>query len=72
MPAYLIVHNERRGEDTLLEDDPLNFELDDGWIVFHDQHGPCYAVPREQVRNIMRIDPQQNDEPDQEGEPDRR
>lgn len=56
MPAYLIVHNERRGDDTLLQDEPLTVEFTEQWVVFSDAAGPCYAVPREQVRSIMRVD----------------
>ncbi|GLP64322.1 hypothetical protein TUSST3_09420 [Streptomyces sp. TUS-ST3] len=56
MPAYLIVHAERRGEDTLLEDEHLTLELATGWAIFHDEDGACYAVPREQIRSIMRVD----------------
>lgn len=59
MPAYLIVHKERRGDDTLLEDPHLTLELIPNWAVFHDQAGPCYAVPREEIRSIMRVDEQQ-------------
>jgi hypothetical protein len=60
MPAYLIVHGERRGDDTLLEDDTLTIDFTDGWAVFHDKAGACYAVPREQVRSIMRVDEQED------------
>lgn len=56
MPAYLIVHNERRGEDVLLEDDTLTVELTPDWAVFKDEAGACFAVPREQIRSIMRVD----------------
>ena len=56
MPRYLIVHAERRGDDTLLEDEHLTLELATGWAVFHDTAGACYAVPREQVRSVMRVD----------------
>jgi hypothetical protein len=59
MPAYLIVHNERRGDDTLLEDDTLTVEFTPDWVVFTDEAGACYAVPREQVRSIMRVDEQE-------------
>ena len=59
MPAYLIVHNERRGDDTLLEEEALTVEFTEGWAIFHDEAGPCYAVPREQVRSIMRVDEEQ-------------
>lgn len=60
MPAYLIVHAERRGDDILLQDEPLTVEFTDGWAVFHDGEGACYAVPREQVRSIMRVDEPQD------------
>lgn len=59
MPAYLVVHIDRRGEDTLLEDPHLTLELTPAWAIFHDQTGPCYAVPREQIRSIMRVDEEQ-------------
>lgn len=62
MPRYLIVHAERRGDDTLLEDDPLTLELTQGWAIFHDMAGACYAVPREQVRSILRVDEDQDTE----------
>ena len=62
MTAYLIVHAERRGDDTLLEDEPLTLELTDGWAVFHDAAGACYAVPREQVRSIQRVDEEKDTE----------
>ena len=65
MPAYLSVHKERRGDDTLLEDETLTVEITPDWAVFHDQTGPCYAVPREQIRSIMRVDEQQ--EPGSQG-----
>ncbi len=60
MPAYLIVHNERRGDDTLLQDDTLTVEFTPEWVVFTDAAGPCYAVPREQVRSVMRVDEEQD------------
>ena len=68
MPRYLIVHAERRGDDTLLEDETLTLEFADGWAIFHDAAGTCYAVPREQVRSILRVDENQNPE-DQEPAP---
>ena len=64
MPRYLIVHAERRGDDTLLEDEHLTLELTQGWAVFHDEDGACYAVPREQVRSIMRVDEDQDTQPE--------
>jgi hypothetical protein len=65
MPRFLVVHTDRRGDDTLLEDDPLTVDLTPDWVVFHDAAGPCYAVPREQVRSVMRVDEPQ----DQQQEP---
>lgn len=60
MPAYLIVHNERRGEDVLLEDDALTVEFTPDWAVFKDEAGACFAVPREQIRSVMRVDAPQD------------
>ena len=62
VPAYLIAHAERHGDDTLLEDETLTLELADGWAIFRDAAGPCYAVPREQVRSILRVDEDQDPE----------
>ena len=62
MPTYVIVHAERRGEDVRLEDDHLTVDFTPHWVTFHDQDGPCYAVPREQVACVMRVDEQQNPE----------
>ena len=62
MPAYLIVHAERRGDDTVLEDEHLTLELTEGWAIFHDEDGACYSVPREQVRSIMRVDEEETAE----------
>lgn len=59
MPAYLIVHAERRGDDTLLQDGRLTVDFTPDWVVFTDSAGPCYAVPREQVRSVMRVDEEQ-------------
>jgi hypothetical protein len=55
MPAYLIVHNERRGED-----DTLTVELTPDWAIFKDEAGACFAVPREQIRSVMRVDAPQD------------
>lgn len=69
MPAYLIVHNERRGDDTLLEDDGLTVEFTPDWVVFTDGAGPCYAIPREQIRSVMRVDePEDRPAPEKGGE----
>jgi hypothetical protein len=68
MPAYLIVHHERRGDDTLLEDAVLTVEFTEHWAVFQDAAGACYAVPREQVRSVMRVDePEDGPAPQKEG-----
>ncbi|MET9909693.1 hypothetical protein ABZZ74_23310 [Streptomyces sp. NPDC006476] len=66
MPTYVIVHNERRGEDVRLEDDHLTVDFTPHWVTFHDANGPCYAVPREQVACIMRVD-EPHDGPAPEG-----
>ena len=67
MPRWLIIHADRRGDDTLLQDDPLTVEFTPHWIVFTDSAGPCYAVPREQVRSVERVDEEQD--PEQEPAP---
>ncbi|MFE4818623.1 hypothetical protein ACFRFU_19750 [Streptomyces sp. NPDC056704] len=59
MPAYLIVHAERRGDDTVLEDPDLRLELTADWATFHDGDGVCFAVPRERVSSILRVDEEQ-------------
>lgn len=56
MPAYLIIHAERRGDDTLIEDDQLTVEFGEHWVTISDQAGPCYAAPREKVHAVMRVD----------------
>jgi hypothetical protein len=69
MSAYLIVHNERRGDDTLLEDDTLTVEFTPDWVILRDEAGACYAVPREQIRSIMRVDePEDGPAPEKGGE----
>jgi hypothetical protein len=59
VPAYLIVHAERRGDDTVLEDPALTLELTQDWATFHDNTGVCFAVPRERIGSIMRVDGEQ-------------
>jgi hypothetical protein len=68
VPAYLIVYTERRGDDTVLEDDELTLELDANWATFYDAHGICFTSPRERISSIQRVDEQQDPE-DQEPAP---
>ncbi|MFF4791837.1 hypothetical protein ACFY2M_19210 [Streptomyces sp. NPDC001276] len=70
MPAYLIVHAERRGDDTVIEDDHLTVEFTNGWALFKD-HGPgeedrvVLAAPAAQISRIERVPAQQNPAPKQ-------
>ncbi|MFF7329655.1 hypothetical protein [Streptomyces sp. NPDC008150] len=64
MPAYLIVHAERRGDDTVIEDPDLTVEFVDGWALFKDRdpHGDmniALAIPATQVARIERVDDHQ-------------
>jgi hypothetical protein len=68
MPAYLIVHAERRGDDTLIEDDHLTVQFDPHWVTIFDETGPCFAAPREKIHAVIRVDPEQ-DAVDQEPAP---
>lgn len=61
MPAYLIVHNERRGDDTVIEDPNLTVEFTDGWALFKDRdliepNRVVLAIPAAQVARIERVD----------------
>lgn len=61
MPAYLIVHNERRGDDTLIEDPNLTVEFTDGWALFKDRdliepNRVVLAIPAAQVTRVERVD----------------
>lgn len=65
MPAYLIVHAERRGDDTVIEDPNLTVEFIDGWVLFKDRdlvqpNRVVLAIPAVQVARVERVDePQQ-------------
>jgi hypothetical protein len=65
MPAYLIVHAERRGDDTVIEDPDLTVEFTDGWVLFKDRdliqpNRVVLAIPAVQVARVERVDePQQ-------------
>lgn len=77
MPRYLIIHAERRGDDTLIEDDQLTVEFTDGWVLFTD-HSPSepgdrvlygeprvvLAIPAAQVARVERVD--EDPEPEDE------
>lgn len=68
MPRYLIVHAERRGEDTVIEDHNLIVEFVDGWVLFKDRDllkeaRVALAIPAIQVLRIERVDEEQD--PDQ-------
>jgi hypothetical protein len=63
MPAYLVVHTERRGDDQLIEDPNLTVEFVDGWVLFKDRdlmkdNRVAIAIPAAQVARVERVDEQ--------------
>lgn len=61
MPAYLVVHTERHGDDTLIEDDNLTVEFIHGWVLFKDRdlihpNRVAIAFPATQVARVQRVD----------------
>lgn len=67
MPAYLIVHAERHGDDTVIEDPQLTVEFGDTWILFQTQtpaegrrldgeQQVVLAVPVAKVLRVERVD----------------
>lgn len=61
MPAYLVVHAERRGDDTVIEDPNLVVEFVDGWVLFKDRDlikpdRVALAIPAVQVLRVERVD----------------
>lgn len=68
MPRYLIVHAERRGEDTVIEDPQLTVDFTDGWVLFKDRdlikpNRVVLAIPAAQIQRVERIDEPQDHEP---------
>ncbi|WP_280912295.1 hypothetical protein [Streptomyces sp. SAI-208] len=73
MPAYLVVHAERRGDDTVIEDPNLTVEFVDGWVLFKDRdlikpNRVALAIPATQVARVERVDEDQEPQ-DQEPAP---
>jgi hypothetical protein len=67
MPAYLVVHAERRGDDQVVEDDNLTVEFVDGWVLFKDRdlikpNRVALAIPAAQVLRVERVDEDQDPE----------
>lgn len=67
MPRYLIVHAERRGDDTVIEDPDLTVEFVDGWVLFKDRdlvkpNRVVLAIPAAQVQRVERVDEPQDQE----------
>ncbi|CAL9665388.1 hypothetical protein SUDANB1_07184 [Streptomyces sp. enrichment culture] len=61
MGAYLVVHAERRGDDTVVEDPNLVVEFVDGWVLFKDRdlikdNRVALAIPAAQVLRVERVD----------------
>lgn len=68
MPAYLVIHAERHGDDTVIEDPNLTVEFVDGWVLFKDRdliqpNRVALAIPAAQVLRVERVDEPQD--PDQ-------
>lgn len=73
MGAYLVVHAERRGDDTVIEDPDLVVEFVDGWVLFKDRdlvkdNRVALAIPAVQVLRVERVDEPQEPQ-DQEPAP---
>lgn len=73
MPAYLVVHAERRGDDRLIEDPNLTVEFIDGWVLFKDRdliqpNRVAIAFPAAHVDHVERVDDPQEPQ-DQEPAP---
>ncbi|CUW31776.1 hypothetical protein [Streptomyces reticuli] len=71
MPAYLVIHVERHGDDTLIEDPNLTVEFVDGWVLFKDRdliapNRVAIAIPATQVQRVERVDEQQEPAPQEE------
>lgn len=69
MPAYLVVHAERRSDDTVIEDRDLTVEFVDGWVLFKDRdlikpNRVALAIPAAQVLRVERVDEEQDTEPE--------
>jgi len=65
VPAYLVIHAERHGDDTLIEDPNLTIEFTDGWVLFKDRdlikdNRVAIAIPATQVRRVERVDEPQD------------
>lgn len=65
MPAYMVIHPERRGDDQVIEDPNLVVEFTDGWVLFVDRDATeknrvAIAIPAGQVARIERVDEQQD------------
>lgn len=61
MPAYLIVHTERRLDDQIIEDPNLTVDFIDGWVLFKDRdlvkdNRVAIAIPAAQVARVERVD----------------
>jgi hypothetical protein len=61
MPAYLVVHTERRGDDQLIEDPNHTVEFTSGWVLFKDRdlikdNRVAIAIPAAQVARVERVD----------------
>lgn len=67
MGAYLVVHAERRGDDTVVEDPNLVVEFIEGWVLFKDRdltksNRVALAIPATQVLRVERVDEEEDPE----------
>ena len=74
MPAYLVIHAERHGEDTLIEDPNLTVEFENGWVLFKDRdlikpNRVAIAIPATQVKRVERVDEPQAPEHEEPAPP---
>lgn len=68
MPAYLVVHAERRGDDTVIEDPHLTVDFTNGWALFKEpapsgNDQVVLAIPATQISRIERVDDPHRQEP---------
>lgn len=56
MPAYVISQPDQPGEDIVIQDPQLTLDFQDGWALFSDAAGLCFALPDDLGATIRRLD----------------
>jgi hypothetical protein len=56
MPAYVISQPGQPGEDVVIDDPQLTLDFQDGWALFSDSAGLCFALPDDLGATIQRVD----------------